>query len=58
MNDSKPWYKSKMIWFAVLQAIAGITAAMVTQNPTLGWATTLNSVVQVILRFTTSSPIL
>lgn len=52
-NDVKPWYLSKTIWIAILQAIAGVITIIVAQDPsllTVGWVATLKSISDVIIR--------
>ena len=56
----KNWYKSKTIWLAVLQGVAGIMTAFLVDNPELamvGWVATGKSLVDLILRMGTTTEI-
>jgi len=53
----KVWYKSKVIWLAVLQAVIGLTMVVSQQYPGIGVILTIKSVLDVILRVVTDLPI-
>lgn len=56
----KPWYKSKTIWLAILQAISGVLLAFFQTNPTIGevgWFVMTKSVLDVGIRLLTQVPI-
>ena len=55
----KQWYKSKTIWTAVLQAVAGILTVVLAEYPALeavGYILFLKSFVDSALRFITYQP--
>ena len=59
--DYKPWYKSKTIQFAVIQAIAGVFTAVLASYPELklvGAIAILKSVIDLALRYVTDQPIM
>lgn len=59
--DYKPWYKSKTIQFAILQAVAGILTAVIATYPELkivGAIAIIKSAIDMILRYVTDQPIL
>lgn len=53
----KPWYKSKTIIVALLQAIGGIIVAFMTEYPQFGALAIVKSVVDISLRFVTESSV-
>jgi len=56
----KSAWASKTVGVAVLQAVAGVLAALVSANPTLvtvGWVMVVKSVLDVALRFVTVEPV-
>jgi hypothetical protein len=58
--NMKPWYTSKTIWIAILQAAAGVVAAFFTYDPalqTVGAVAIVKSVIDIVLRLVTSQPI-
>lgn len=54
---SKKLLHSKTFWLAVLQAAAGIVAALVLELPGVGWLVSAKSVIDVLLRLVTSKPV-
>ena len=51
---------SKVVWFAVIQAVAGILVAIYSADPsvaTIGWVAILKSICDVALRLDTTAPI-
>lgn len=53
----KKIYQSKTFWVAILQGIAGALAAISFQNPELGGVLVAKSVLDVVLRISTDTPI-
>lgn len=53
----KDWYKSKTVWVAVLQAVAGIVVAFVAEYPEVGGILVLKSSLDILLRVITSEPL-
>lgn len=56
----KEWYKSRTIWVAILQAVLGITLAFGVEYPeinTVGGVLVLKSVLDMVLRYITTEPI-
>ena len=56
----KDWYKSKTLWIAVVQALAGIWAVVEMENPevkTLGAVAIVKSAIDWYLRLNTSKAI-
>lgn len=53
----KKWYQSKQIWLAVLQGIAGVLIVVETQYPGVGGVVIVKSVLDVALRFLTTTSI-
>jgi purine-cytosine permease-like protein len=54
------WWKSKTLWIAVAQAVAGIIAVVISENPELqyvGVLVTVKSVLDFYLRYTTNRAI-
>lgn len=51
------WYKSRTIWFAILQAIAGIIVVFSTEYPEIGYIATAKSVIDILLRVVTTQPL-
>jgi len=56
-NNHKPFWRSRTIIVAFVQGLAGLAVALATEYPTVGWIAILKSVVDVALRFATSSPL-
>lgn len=55
---SKPWYKSWIIWYAIISGIAGLVASLTSQFPDVALFAVLNSVIVGLLRvLTTAQPI-
>ena len=54
-----PWYKSKTLWLAVLQAIASLLGTLSTspEFQTLGWLGIVKSLVDIYLRTNTDRAI-
>lgn len=55
--ETKPWYKSKLLWYATLTGLAGALAILTQQYPTEGKLALLNAVIVGLLRFVTAQPI-
>lgn len=58
--NSKTFWQSKTFWLAVLQAVAGVIAVILTENPQLemvGGVAILKSVIDTLLRGVTSKPL-
>lgn len=53
----KSFLKSKTIWLAVLQGIAGVVTVSITQYPTVGELLVLKSVLDIAVRFMTTEGI-
>ena len=53
----KPWYQSRTIRLAVLQALVGIVAAFATEYPLVAPLVVLKSCLDIILRLDTESSI-
>lgn len=53
----KSWYKSKTVWLAILQAVAGIVVVFSTQHPEIGALVLMKSLLDVTLRFVTQLPV-
>ena len=59
-TTKKLWYTSKTIWISFAQGIGGVLLAFLTEDQTLqsvGWFMNLKSVIDIIIRFDTSSKI-
>ncbi len=60
MNDTKKWYESKTIWWAVAQGVGGVVAAIFAVDPAFkltGFGAVLKSVYDIYLRLTTTAQI-
>lgn len=55
--NTKAWYFSRTLWVAVIQGILGIIVALGTQVPVVGWLMVIKSILDVALRFLTSTPV-
>jgi hypothetical protein len=55
--DSKKWYASKTIWIALLQFIGGGLVVLSTNYPAIGVLGMLKSVIDILVRYNTASPI-
>ncbi len=58
--ETKPWYKSKTVWFAIAQAITGIATAILAADPNIklaGIVATIKSTADLYIRFSTTQPI-
>lgn len=58
--NAKPWYLSRTVWVAVLQAVLGVLAVVIAENPELGIVGALaviKSAIDMILRGITTRPI-
>ena len=53
----KPWYQSKTIWVAVLQACVAVFVSISQSNPELGGILVMKSVADVVLRYLTDKPL-
>jgi len=56
--EAKSILKSKTFWIAVIQAIAGVIAVFATAYPAVGDLLIAKSIIDVIVRYFTVSPIL
>lgn len=57
MQNSKRWYRSKTIWYAIVTGIAGIVAAVQNQYPDIAVLATINSLATILLRTFTAGEI-
>lgn len=55
--ETKKWYQSRTIWYAVATGVAGLIAAIHAQYPDLAVAASVNTVIAIILRMMSSSEI-
>jgi hypothetical protein len=55
--QAKPFWQSKTLWLAIIQAVVGVFAVVSTSYPTLGWIVVAKSILDVILREVTNQPI-
>jgi len=57
----KPWYKSKVIWIAVLTGLVGASEALsgggIFGSEIIGWLLIAKSVLEIIVRKLTEAPI-
>lgn len=53
----KAWYTSKTLWFAVITGALGIVTALQTIYPEAGALITIASIINILLRFSTSAPV-
>ncbi len=53
----KKWYQSKTVIFAVITGALGIITALQSVYPEAGYLVTLASAINILLRFSTSTPI-
>lgn len=53
----KPFWKSKTIQLAVIQAVVGVLAIALTEYPELGWLVILKSIADFVLRYVTTKPV-
>lgn len=56
-NYMKSIFTSKVFWLAVLQALAGTLVIFETSYPTLGYLVIVKSVVDIVLRYYTTTPV-
>jgi hypothetical protein len=52
-----PWWKSKTIILAILQAIVGVLVVVLTQYPGVGVIAIVKSAIDVLIRVMTDTPI-
>lgn len=60
MIDVKPWYKSKTVGLALLQAASGVLAAIFAEDPalkTVGVLAIIKSIVDLLIRANTTETI-
>ena len=60
LMPTKVWWKSKTIWIAIAQAVAGILFAYYYPNPTTemaGWGVVIKSILDIYVRMRTASMI-
>lgn len=55
--QTKPFWKSKTIWFNVMTTLVGVFAFLETQYPGISIVATASGVLNIILRFATTTPI-
>lgn len=55
--ETKPFWKSKTIWLAVLQGVLGIVVAFTTEYPMVGALLLLKSSLDMFIRVLTETPI-
>jgi hypothetical protein len=53
----KSVFKSKVFWIAVIQGAIGIWAVLETSLPTVGWVVVGKSVLDILLRWITTTTI-
>lgn len=53
----KIWYKSKVVWLAIIQAIIGVVVVLGTQYPEIGYVAIGKSVLDILLRLITELPV-
>ncbi len=53
----KNLFSSKTFYLAVLQALAGIIVVIQTNYPTIGWVVIAKSIIDIILRTLTGTPV-
>jgi len=53
----KSIFKSRTFWLAVVQAVLGAVVAVDFSQPTIGIAIIAKSVIDVVLRFLTDTPV-
>ncbi len=56
-DKAKNVFYSVTFWFAVAQFVAGGLAALMAQYPEVGYLAMLKSIVDVVIRFRTVSPV-
>lgn len=60
IQQTKNLFSSKVVWFSIVQAVAGILATIYATDPsvaTIGWVAILKSVCDFALRLDTTMPI-
>jgi hypothetical protein len=57
MTKQKQWFKSRTVWLGIFTISAGIVAVLESNFPTIGWVATASGIVQVFLRFVSTTPI-
>ena len=57
MNNTKSWFKSKAVWLGIITISVGVLAVFETNFPTIGWVAIAKGVLDVLLRFATTTPI-
>lgn len=53
----KIWYKSKVVWLAIIQAIIGVVVVLGAQYPEIGYVAIGKSVLDILLRLITELPV-
>lgn len=56
-SNSKPWYRSKVIWYAILSGVATIVTAFMAQYPEMAILGTINTIVTIGLRLVSTQTI-
>lgn len=57
MNKSKKWFKSRTFWLAVLTISAGIVTVLETNLPLVGWLAIAKGIIDVFMRYATTTPL-
>lgn len=60
MSNLKPWYLSRTLWVAVIQAVSGVLVAVYAADPALanvGIGALVKSVLDFYLRFSTTTQV-
>jgi hypothetical protein len=57
MIEIKKWYQSKTIWLAIIQAVIGITVAVMTHYDLIAYIAVVKSLGDVFLRYLTEQPV-
>lgn len=55
--NTKPWYTSKTIWVAIIQAVVGVMVVLQGQYPGWGDLVVASSVLNFLLRYVTTTAI-
>ena len=55
--NMKEWYKSKLIWIAIIQGALGIAMVFESQYPGVGAVVIVKSALDILLRFATTTAV-
>lgn len=55
--NNKPWYKSHIIWVAILTGVSGAIGVIASAHPDISWIAMAQSVVLMFMRYNTNSTI-